>query len=785
MKKRISLCVVFIMVVCYALLEWKYSTKELSVIIPYQQLVQLSPQDRHSVLAQEIFLSFNDSTEYTSLLKLGLKASRLVYVQDGSSKFYSGLSAAGIFVSEYKEGSIQIDRKTVSDAKSFDIAFSAEIMNHHPISPVDAYGIRLKWIHFMRAQEVDKLSTDQIQQRIKRALIERNIRALFFNFSKKLSWAQFVKTSLKGYKLSLAPRRVFFNWDRVRLLFSCLFIIVLALECKWILLVLLGLLIEYPTNVQVSGFLFVQISVLHLYFTYVRGLKNEKEVLLLLRLLPLWGKAILFAFTYYFLMDYQDFDQRFYLARGVKISLLFLPACIFIYEIVVNYKSIFNAKKSDILKGGVGLLFLILVGYIVMVRSGNSPSLEPSQFELFLRTNLENIFLARPRFKELIGLFSLVLFYIGLKNRNYSFELISKLLFCLYLTTFFNSFSHFHTSFWFVCLREVNTLLLGVLPLLALTIIDVYWLRPRNASVHLGYFGFNNFGDELLKLTLIQEDKKNKDRYIVKSYSSNSHQKREILRSSYEETFVSFTNVKTMSLGPGGVLQDSTSSLSMYYYVFYCAIAKVLGAKVTWNHIGFSPLRRSLNKLLIVALVKVVDEISVRDEDSFAYLEGLGVSTSKLYLKRDLVYDYNISSVKFAKEDHLAIILRSWKGAPLKSWISEIATTGYRRVYFIFQKDEYLKKLIDECDPKAIVKEYSGEPQAYYRELSRFKKIVSMRFHGLVLGEIFGSDLFALNYDMKCQTFCEEKNIISHIREKEFKDLIMFSSKLKKFIGKR
>ncbi|MCO4784082.1 MAG: polysaccharide pyruvyl transferase family protein [Candidatus Cloacimonetes bacterium] len=785
MKKRILLSCLFIMVVFYAILEWKYSTKEISILVPYTEYIKLTQEEQQSIHSQEIYLAYSDTKQYNELLNLNFSTRRLIYWKNSSSNNGISKDAAGIFVSDYKDGYIDLNSSTVDHSRNFDIAFSAEIMNHLPLVPTEAYGIRLRWIHYLRSAEVENLKTDRIKQRLKRSLIERNIRAIFYNFSEKVPWKAFRSDVIKSYNISLAPRRVFFNWDRVRNLFTCLFLLILAIECKWILLVLLTLFLEYPTNIQVSGFLFVQISVFHLYYTYVKGLQNKKEVLLVLRFFPLWIKAILFAFTYYFLMDYHDFDQRFYLARGVKFSLLFLPACVLIYEIVKNFKnfkSFLEAKKAKYFQGFFIIIVLGLISYLVLIRSGNSPSLEPSQLELMVRQNLENVFLARPRFKELMGLFSLVLFYLGLKKNNYTLELFSKLMFCLYLTTFFNSFSHFHTSFWFVFLRELNTIVLGLTPLLVLAFIDLHFWRQRASTINLGYFGFNNFGDDLLKLTLMQESRDSNDKYIVKSYSTNSHHKKEILRRDYEQIFTSFSNTEIMSLGPGGVLQDRTSSLSLYYYSFYCVTARLLGCRVIWNHLGFSPLKKSLNKLIVFFLIKIVDEISVRDEDSFAYLESLGVSTTKLLLKSDLVYKYNISSAKIEKEDHLAIVLRAWKTAPLASWIQEISNTGYRRVYFIFQKDDALKKLIENHDPKAIIKEYSGEAQSFYRDFSRFKKVISMRFHGLILADIFNSDVLALNYDMKCQSFCEEKDIQSCLNEDEFQNTQLFSKRLKSFI---
>lgn len=784
MKKTLLVLILFLMASTYAFIEYKYTRKEVSIVIPFSQLIKQNSKVKKTLLKENVYFTYSNIDEYNYYKLKNILPSQLVYMYSGGV-FPKGFSKArAIFSNKYINNNIQVNKDFFDYSKKFSTVFTAEIIKHAPLNPVDTFGIRLRWIHFIKEQEHKKLSKKALSSRLKRALLERNIRAIFYNFSDKLPWADFEKLVLNNYKKSLSPRNVFFNWDRVRLLFTFIFISLLFFECKWIVLSLFPLYLEYPMGLQLSGFLFSQISIFHLYTLFSKDLKRSKEILVLTRLFSIWIKAILFGFTYYFMMDYQDFDQRFYLARGVKVSLLLMPSIILIYELVKNYKYFFYSKKENRLKFLIMFMVIFAITYLIIIRSGNNPYLLPSHLELLTRDYLEEIFLARPRFKELLGLFSLVLLYQGLKKENLAFQLISKVMFGLYLATFFNSFSHFHTSFWFIYLRELNTLILGVLPLLFLVFLDLFFLRKRDATLHLGYFGFGNFGDELLKLCLIQNDVSGNDWYIVKSYSTNSHRKKEITRSSLENIIISLSNKKYFSLGPGGIFQDRTSSFSFYYYILFCFLAKLFGAKIVWNYQGFSPLNSFFNKKILLVTSYLTEKIVVRDEDSFSYLEKIGVSSLKLTLKKDLVYEYNISVSKEEKEDHIAIVLRSWKGAPLKDWIKEISKTGLKRVYFIFQKDSFLKKTIEMIDPKAIIKEFSNEPQSYYREISKHSKIISMRFHGLVLGDIFNLDILALNYDKKCETFSNERSLKFILNERDFMKENLFKDTLRKLINK-
>jgi hypothetical protein len=157
---------------------------------------------------------------------------------------------------------------------------------------------------------------------------------------------------------------------------------------------------------------------------------------------------------------------------GVKVAFL-APLLLF----VVNYLCCFagKGKFKDNLKTYMYqqpnylILFLFMVGalvlYVYVGRSGNTSGLQVSGLEIRLREILENIFLARPRFKELIigypALFMLVYLY-----RKYGKEYIALILglgVTMGSISMVNSFCHVFTAVMISLNRTLGGLLIGVI----------------------------------------------------------------------------------------------------------------------------------------------------------------------------------------------------------------------------------------------------------------------------------------------------------------------------------
>lgn len=167
--------------------------------------------------------------------------------------------------------------------------------------------------------------------------------------------------------------------------------------------------------------------------------------------------------------------------RGVKVAFL-VPLIMF----VVNYLVVFVGKSNlkefleDFLQSSpnyliLGLALIGLVGlYLYIARSGNTSGVSVSSLELRTREVLETIFIARPRFKEIIigypALFALVYLYHKYKREGLVF--ILGLGVVMGSISMVNSFSHVFTAVVISTQRTAAGLIVGlVLGLITLAAI--------------------------------------------------------------------------------------------------------------------------------------------------------------------------------------------------------------------------------------------------------------------------------------------------------------------------
>jgi hypothetical protein len=186
------------------------------------------------------------------------------------------------------------------------------------------------------------------------------------------------------------------------------------------------------------------------------------------------------------------------LFSGVKLAFL-TPLLLFAF----NYLLVFNDEDhllDSIYKNLMkqpNYLFLLLafvgmvMGYVYLARSGNNPAIGVSQLELTVREYLEMLFLARPRFKEIILGYPCLLIMVYLYHR-YPKNLILLILglgVMMGSISMINSFCHVFTAISISFHRTLGGLLLGgaiaVVGLLGVVILEriaLSWYQRRKAA---------------------------------------------------------------------------------------------------------------------------------------------------------------------------------------------------------------------------------------------------------------------------------------------------------------
>ncbi|MBI3039653.1 polysaccharide pyruvyl transferase family protein, partial [bacterium] len=306
----------------------------------------------------------------------------------------------------------------------------------------------------------------------------------------------------------------------------------------------------------------------------------------------------------------------------------------------------------------------------------------------------------------------------------------------------------------------------------------------------LGYFGFQNLGDELLWRTFLKEAQElrpdirwkllNRDTSI--SGIDVPHVET-VSRSDFFETLETLANSKAIVVPGGSVLQSATSSKSLIYYLFYIFLGKILGARVLLPGQGLGPWESGLNASsssenrnffypsgILVILTRIVldfsDYLSVRDSIAADTLKALPPPPLIAPITADLVFlnakPSNLGFSKVNEKRTIGVILRA--SVPGSEKIAEQFCLWEKKnaqmyslipIAFQPQEDEIIWN--SNSGGVAPIKMFE-KTQDVFRELSCLDVLVSMRFHGCVLATILGIPWIGLSNDPKTSGFAKDIN---------------------------
>ncbi|QPC47529.1 DUF5693 family protein [Mangrovibacillus cuniculi] len=187
----------------------------------------------------------------------------------------------------------------------------------------------------------------------------------------------------------------------------------------------------------------------------INGIKNSKGLVLKyfeVILITSVGIAVMVS-----VFNGQEFFLKLEEFKGVKVLYIAPIAFAFIYALYGHIMKILNTaiKYRDAIIMGI---VLIIVAYYIS-RSGNSGSV--SNIELIIRQKLEELLYARPRTKEFLIGFPMLVFAIYMTKYS---KLVSKYLMipsAIGVMSMVNTFTHFHIPLHVSILRSIHSILIG------------------------------------------------------------------------------------------------------------------------------------------------------------------------------------------------------------------------------------------------------------------------------------------------------------------------------------
>lgn len=192
-----------------------------------------------------------------------------------------------------------------------------------------------------------------------------------------------------------------------------------------------------------------------------------------------------------------------------------------------------------------------------------------------------------------------------------------------------------------------------------------------------GYYGFDNSGDDAI-LKAIVKDLKMQDKDIDITVLSKDPEKtmenynvNAVKRFNLKEVFNAIKSTSLLISGGGSLLQDVTSTRSLWYYLMIMYLSKFHKKKIMVYANGIGPINKKFNRNLAKNILNKVDLITLRDQDSKRYLEDMGVKNDKIFVTADPVFTLDPSKEERIKEiftDEGIPLNRKYIGISIRKW---------------------------------------------------------------------------------------------------------------------
>ncbi len=188
--------------------------------------------------------------------------------------------------------------------------------------------------------------------------------------------------------------------------------------------------------------------------------------------------------------------------RGVKLSQL-LPIVIFIIiylvEIGYNRELKENTDFQTYVKDTINLLnetvkikyvlmgaIVLAAGYVYIARTGHETTVQPSDIEMITRNFLENVLLARPRTKEFLVAFPVLMICVLIAtHKSKRLVFFSALAATIGQSSIINTFSHLRTPMYVSAVRTFYStifgVVLGIIVILGL-IVFIHFIKPPKGA---------------------------------------------------------------------------------------------------------------------------------------------------------------------------------------------------------------------------------------------------------------------------------------------------------------
>lgn len=312
-----------------------------------------------------------------------------------------------------------------------------------------------------------------------------------------------------------------------------------------------------------------------------------------------------------------------------------------------------------------------------------------------------------------------------------------------------------------------------------------------------GYYGFDNSGDDAILKALVKNLKS--DYKLTALSKSPEKTKKEyhidaVDRFSISAVYKAMKETDLFVFGGGSLLQDITSSRSLYYYLALIKLARFLNKKVFVFANGIGPIDGKFNRFITKKVLNKVDYITLRDKSSYLFTKYIGVTNKNIEVTADPVFLLEGSSDERADEilaeqgitlsdNVIGISIRNWKDSPhlakdvarfcdkLIGEDIDILVVPMHYPYDV-EYSELIKTLSNNERISVLNNKY--EVEDVIALLRKCKVVMAMRLHALIYSAKANVPIVGLIYDPKVTGLIEELSVSEYVRVEDANPEILY-----------
>ncbi len=299
--------------------------------------------------------------------------------------------------------------------------------------------------------------------------------------------------------------------------------------------------------------------------------------------------------------------------------------------------------------------------------------------------------------------------------------------------------------------------------------------RPYDILIS-GYYGYKNTGDDSLLQAIIQNLSEIKPMVDITVLSKTPAETarlygvRSIHRFNVFRVLSAMRRAKLLISGGGSLVQDVTSTKSLYYYLMIISAAKKLGMRVMVYASGIGPINVRRNRAYAARVLDHADLITLREHASKDELKAMGVTKPPVCVTADPAFSLKQADEAAVsricareglpgKQGYFIVSVRPWEraGVDLHSVLAQLCDDisekyGLTPVFVPMQRSwdtEVNRRIAGLMKRHSVLLRGAYTGSELMGVIAGARLVVGMRLHTLIYAMAACVPVFGLSYDPK------------------------------------